>query len=268
MTQVIATVEQAARWAGRRAGTDAQWNPVYQALLDGAAPVPPEAPDGPPSDPPSDPPDEASTDLVLRQLTAPALLVVAVTVGERTRRLRLGLDPTGATVERADGDRPSRWTQSAVPEVPSVVTDFLEDAGVDLDPPRLDIRRRADALRLTPEQMLLARAALERGAPAEAAFTDLPGLESSLRDALTASGPRLSLALTLHDPRGAVTEQPVNWSRLWVTGSDGLYRLDQPAGPALEVHPVDGGDVLGTLLPILEQGVRFTAACAAAGEGR
>jgi len=264
MAQVIATVEQAARWVQQTPDAGAEWNPVYRALLEAPAPVPTEGPGGTSGAAP----DAASIGLVLRQLTAPALLVVAVTVGARTRRLRLGLDPTGATIERADGDQPSQWTESAVADVPAVITGFLEDAGVDLDPPRLDIRRRAEARRLTPEQTRLARAALERGVPAEDAFTSLPGLDAALRDALTAAGPRLSLALTLHDPRGTVTEQPVNWSRLWVTGADGLYRMDQPSGPALEVHPVDGGDVLGTLLPILEQGVRFAAACAASGGAR
>ena len=96
----------------------------------------------------------------------------------------------------------------------------------------------------------------------------VPALDHSLRDALTATGPRLSLSLTLHDPLGRVTEQPVTWSRLWVTGSKGLYRLDQPTSPALAIHPVEGGDVLGTLLPILEQGLHFATACATSGSAR
>lgn len=274
MTEVIASVKHAAQWVSPESRPPAEWNPVYRALVDETGPVPAGAPDAAGL-------DEAGVDLVLRQLTAPALLVVAVTDGdatdsevtdsevsdsevtdgERTRRLRIGLDPAGATVERAEGDRPSRWTEIDVQEVPATITALLEDAGVDLAPPQLTVQRSEDALRLTPEQNRLAHAALARGLPAEEAFASVPDLDDSLRDALTATGPRLSLALTLHDPHGQVTQEPVTWSRLWARGSRGLYRLDQPTTPALEVHPVLGGDVLGTLLPVLEQGLRFAAAC-------
>ncbi|MDN5600006.1 MAG: hypothetical protein ACTHV2_00890 [Brachybacterium sp.] len=270
MAEVIASVEHAAQWVSRESRPPAEWNPVYRALVDEPGPVPAGAPDAAGL-------DEAGVDLVLRQLTAPALLVVAVTDGEvtdseltdgqvtdgeRTRRLRIGLDPAGATVERAEGDRPSRWTEIDVQAVPATITALLEDAGVDLAPPQLAVQHSEDALRLTPEQNRLAHAALARGLPAEEAFASVPDLDDSLRDALTATGPRLSLALTLHDPHGRVTQEPVTWSRLWARGSRGLYRLDQPTTPALEVHPVLGGDVLGTLLPVLEQGLRFAAACA------
>jgi hypothetical protein len=256
MTQVIATVGQAAQWVRRGPGPAAEWNPVYRALVDAPAAAPASAP------------DEASGDLVLRQLTAPALLVVAVTDGERTRRLRIGLDPATATLERADGDRPSHWAEIDAREVPAAITTMLEDSGIDLAPARLGTAHDGDALRPTPEQNRVVRAALARGLSAEEAFASVPDLDASLRDALTATGPRLSLALTLHDPRGRVTDEPVTWARLWVTGTEGLYRLDQPGGPALEVHPVGGGDVLGSLLPVLEQGLRFAAACAASGGAR
>lgn len=261
MTEVIATVEQAADWVGRESGSPAGWNPVYRALVSEPRPVPAGAPGVAGL-------DEAGTDLVQRQLTAPAVLVVAVTEGARTRRLRIGLDPAGATIERADGDRPSHWMECDVREVPATITALLEDAGIDLAPAQLSIRRSGDALRLTPEQNRFAHAALTRGLPAAEAFASVPGLDDALRDAMTATGPRLSLALTLHDPRGRVTEEPVTWSRLWARGSRGLYRVDQPAGPALAVQPVGRGDVLGTLLPVLEQGLRFAAARAAECDAR
>ena len=38
--------------------------------------------------------------------------------------------------------------------------------------------------------------------------------------------------------------------------------------PELVVHPVDGGDVLGTVLPILEQALRFAAGATVAGGAR
>src|SRR5699024_8930937 len=141
----------------------------------------------------------AVADLVLRQLSTPALLVVAVTEGERTRCLRIGLDPTGATLERSDDDHPSRWTELAVAEVPAAVSALLEDSGIDLAPARLEITGDEHALRLTPKQNRLAQAALAEGVPAEEAFATLPDLDDPLREALTATGPRLSLSLTLHD---------------------------------------------------------------------
>ncbi|ATG52608.1 hypothetical protein CFK38_14540 [Brachybacterium vulturis] len=258
MTELIATVEHAARWLDRAPASAPRWNPVYRALIGESGPATTSVPEAADL-------DETEVELVLRQLTSPALLVVAVTDGERTRRLRIALDPVGATVERADGDQPSHWTEIEVQEVPATIAALLEDTGIDLAPARLHLARGEDALRLTPEQHRIAHAALTRGLPAEEAFASVPDLDASLRDALTATGPRLSLALTLHDPQRRVLEEPLTWTRLWVRGHRGLYRLDQPATPALEVHPVSDGDVLGSLLPILEHGLRFAAACASSG---
>lgn len=257
MTQVVATVEQAVHWVSRSSAPDRSWNPVYQALVGGSAPTP--------LSPPMDVPGESSLALVLRQLTAPALLMAAVTDRERTHRLRIGLAPTTSTVERSDGEQPSRWSEVSTREVPARVTGLLEAAGVRLAPAQLSIARGTDALRLSPCQHRATYAAILRGLPPAEALTVSPDLDDTLRDALTATGPRIALSLTLHDPRGRVTEQPLTWSRLWVTGGKGLYRLDRPSNPALAVHPVGAGDVLGTLLPVLEQGLRFATACALPG---
>lgn len=256
MSQVTATAEQVSRWVRREAVPEASWNPVYRALAGGSAATEAAAP------------NEASLDLVRRQLTAPALLVVAVTHTGRTHRLRIGPAPTAATVERADDDQPSHWSESSVDDVPAMVTGLFEEARVELAPAQLSSEGDTEALRLTPAQGRTAYAALLRGLPAGEAFAAIPDLDDALRDALTATGPRISLSLTLHDPHGRVTERPVTWSRLWVTGRKGLYRMDQPAGPALAASPVGGGDVLGTLLPVVEQGRRFATACASAGGGR
>lgn len=197
MSQVTATVDQAAQWAGRAAVPPAQWNPVYRALAGAQATTPGELP------------GRRAVDLVRRQLTAPALLTVAVTTASRTARLRIGADPVLSTRERSEGDLPSQWSQCAAQVLPGIITDLLEDAGVDLSP-----------------------------------------------------------ALTLHDPQGLRLEQPVTWSRLWATGQKGLYRLDQPEGPGLAVQAVGGGDLLGTVLPVLEQALRFAGDARAAGAAR
>lgn len=261
MVEVIADVAQATQWVGRGPEPAAARNPVYRALADGSGTAPRTASTIPV-------PGEADLDLLRRQLTARALLVAAVTSGERTHRLRIGLDPAGATLERSAGAEPSHWSEIEVEEVPGTVTALLARTGLDTAPAALSVGRREDALRLSPEQSRMARTALARGLSAEEAFASVPDLAEPLRDALTASGPRLSLSLTLHDPHGQVTDQPVTWSRLWVRGRLGLYRMDQPGSPALAVHPVGDGDVLGSLLPVLEQGLRFAVACTASGGAR
>lgn len=260
MTQVIATVEQAVQWARRGTMPEASWNPVYRALADDSAPTPP-----PPS---SRIPDDASLELVRRQLSALALLVVAVTNGQQTRRLRIGLDPAAATLEEAAADQASRWSEISTQEIPARIIQLLEESGVEPAPAQLRIERGTTALRLTPAQSRTAHGALIRGLAPEEAFAAIPDLDDALRDALTATGPRISLSLTLHDPSGRATERPVAWSRLWATGQKGLYRLDQPSSPAVGVHPVAGGDVLGTLLPLLEEGLRFAGPCAGSGSAR
>lgn len=260
MTEVIATVEHAAQWARGGTAPVASWNPVYRALVDDPAPSPPS--------PLSALPGAEGLQLVRRQLTAPALLGVAVTVGQQTHRLRIGVGPGAATVEEAAPGQPSRWSELSTQEVPARIIRLLEESGVAMARAQLCIARGSNALRLTPGQGRAAHTALTRGVPPEGAFAAIPDLDDTLRDALTAAGPRISLALTLHDPRGLVTERPVTWARLWVTGEKGLYRLDQTLNPSLAVHPVGDGDVLGSLLPLLEQGVRFAGACAAAGDAR
>lgn len=268
MTEVIATVQDAARRAGAEHMPDARWNPVYRALVEQSPAVP---------DPARTPPEEElgaveldgeDLDLVRRQLCAPALLVVAVTEGELTRRRRIGLDPSEPTIEHSDGEAPSRWSRLDVQDVPRTITALLEEAGIGDSPAQLEVHRSGDALRLSPAQDRLVHEALRSGLSPEQAYARVPDLDESLRDALTATGPRISLSLTLHDANGRVAERPVSWSRLWARGSRGLYRVDQPSGPGLAVHPVGDGDVLGSLLPVLEQGLRFTAACLTAGGSR
>src|SRR5699024_6319810 len=145
----------------------ARWKPVYRALMDRAGPPAPHAPQIEGS-------GAAGADLVRRQLSTPALLVVAVTAGERTRCLRIGPDPTGGTPERTDDDTPSRWTELGVAEVPAGVSALLEVSGTDPAPARLEITGDEHALRLTPEQNRPAQAGLAEGVPAEEAFATLP----------------------------------------------------------------------------------------------
>ncbi|WP_394215517.1 hypothetical protein [Brachybacterium vulturis] len=251
---MTATVEQAARWAL----LDSQvrhWNPVYRRLV-------PSAPAGQAA------PGAAERALALRQFTAPALLTLAVTHRGSTRRLRAALSPAVTGIEASTADGPSVWQMLPVSEVPARLEELLGEAGITADAPRLTVTGPATALRPDEAQLERVRAALERGISPEEAFADLTDPDPRLRDALTAAGPRVSLSLSLHDVDGAVAERPVLWSRLWVRGDAGWYRLDADGTAVGAIHPVTPGDVLGTAVPVLEHGVRFAAACESAGSGR
>ncbi|MGP9537778.1 hypothetical protein ACT3SP_07190 [Brachybacterium sp. AOP43-C2-M15] len=256
MPPLTAHVEQAARWAHDDADPPDRWNPVYRALL----PAPPGGAE--------QVPDEVDLDLVVSQLSAPALLVVAVTHEGSTRRLRAALSPHGATLESSRDEGASTWWSVPVEQVPSAIGELLAEAGIAPASPHLTVAGDAAGLTLTPSQIAQVQASLAAGSPPEEAFGAVEGSDPRLRDALTASGPRIALSLTLHDASGVVTEDPVNWSRLWVRGELGLYRTGSTGSALPVVQPVTDGDVLGSVLPVLEQGVRFAAARDARGGAR
>ena len=95
MTTLRADLEQVARWAVRAPVPPSEWNPVYRALLgdaaDDSSASAPSSGSAPAPAPAENTPSAAEMDLLLRQLTAPSLLVLAVTTAERTERLRIAL---------------------------------------------------------------------------------------------------------------------------------------------------------------------------------
>lgn len=255
MTTVHATVEQGARWALARSTGITAFHPVYRALLEGSAP------------PAESAPDPAAGELAVRQLTAPALLVVAITDGPTTRRLRLRADPDAGTVETSLDAAPSHWAALPGRQMPGALTGFLEESGISSAPDPEASAPETEALRLTPAQNRIVRAALERGLPPAEAYASVPDLDPRLHDALTATGPRVAVSLTLHDPQGLLLTQPMTRSLLWVRGRQGLYRLEG-AAPGGAIREVGDGDLARTLLAALEEGLRFTTARAEAGGAR
>src|SRR5699024_11045190 len=166
MTQVTASVGSATQWASEGPVPAEDWNPVYRALRE------------PPAREGRGRPDEATVDLVLRQLTAPALPVVAVTDAERTRRMRIGLGPVVATLEHSEDAEPSHWARIDAQEVPTRITARLEEGGIDLARARLGVERGSTALRLSAEQGRAAAGALARGLAPEEAFAAVPALDA------------------------------------------------------------------------------------------
>lgn len=252
MSLLAASVEQAARRVV--ASTPLQdWNPVYRAL----APDPAHLGAGV-DEIDADP---GSEEILRHQFSARALLVAAVSEKSSTGRLRLGLHPAGTTVEFSRDDAPSTWSAVSAERVPTLVEELLAPAGYTSAPPRLSVRQDDDGLRLTPAQIEQVRQELARGTASADAFAVADDLDPRLLEAFTTQGPRAAVSLTLHDPSGEVAEDPETWSRLWVRGGRGLYRMDGTEAVLGAVHPVEEGDVLGTVLPILEEGLRFAAAC-------
>ncbi|WP_347041150.1 hypothetical protein [Brachybacterium nesterenkovii] len=235
--------------------------------------------------------DHDAAPLVLRHATTPALLTLAVDEGAGPRTLRVGLHPDGATVEAADSQGTDPGAQatdaeaqasgtpstSAITEVhladlPARLADALP-AGPLSAPPLLTQESAARSMRLAPEQARAIIDAIREGrSPAEAA-RELEGIEPALLSALTAAGPRVSLSLTLHpDARGDAARPdgvprsdrpredapPVTFARVWTQHGDALLRTDASGAPPGSIQEVAPGDVLGTLLPLLEQGVRFS----------
>lgn len=266
MQQLTVHVRQAARCVADGCDPSRDWNPVYRALT----PHPPgastgsrtEATGATETEVPTLSADE--TELVTRQLAAPALMVIAVTQGDSTCRLRIAPGPRTAALESSRDDGPSVWRTAPTDQVPAAIGELLDGCGIALDPPRLMVEGAGGELHPSPDQVRAIRRSLDGGASPEDAFAGLPDLDPRLRDALAADGPRIALSLTLHDRTGCVVQSPVTFSRLWVQGEMGMHRIDAEA-PLPAVLPVTSGDILGTALPLLEEAMRFTAACTGAG---
>lgn len=254
MPPLTADVEQAARRVAADSVPPEVWNPVYRAL----APTPQRAPARTGQDEPR------SDEILRRHVTSPALLVVATTEGASTSRLRIGLHPDTATIETSRDHSPSTWAAVSRDRVPALIEELLAPVGLAGTAPHLGVRRESAGLRLTPGQIEQVRHELSRGTAPPEAFAAADRIDAQLLDALTADGARAAVSLTLHDPSGRHLQVPrtsESWSRVWVRGERSLYRMDDTQAALGPVHPVADGDVLGTVLPVLQEGLRFSAAC-------
>ena len=226
------------------AGTDPrELNPVYRALAD---------------DTPATIPALGDTDLDLlrQQVTAPAVLAIAVLIDGRTRRMRIALRREGAGVEREDGES---WSPHAPEDLPPLIAALFPSDSPWGAAPRVTQQSAGAGLGLDAQQASALRARIRDGEAPQEAVRRLPGLDPALRDALLGDGDRASASLTLHDAQSAEFDRPVTFGRLWTVGESGLYRTDTDAPPGGSVVPVEPGDVLGTVLALLEEGLRFAA---------
>lgn len=225
------------------------WNPVYRMLADDAA--------GGTDSADSVTADPAVLDMLRRHVASPALIVLAVQQSSGVHRLRLALHPTTATVESSTGGSPSTWEELPAREAGRRLASLLPDS-VRTARPDLAQDSAAQRLRPGPEQASQLAAALHGGAALAQAVTQLDDLDEDVRDLLLADDERISLTLSLRptDPTGPSP----GLARLWVRGERSLYRTDAPPRPIPEALPVPDGDVLATLLAMLQQGLEHAAA--------
>ena len=251
MGELQVSVAEAAARVGSRGVPPERLHPVYRALLEHA--------EGAATSTPAATGDRAAEGTVLEHLlTARVLLVLALTDAAGTERLRMALGPDRVILDSSRDAGPSSVEVLPLPQLPARIGALLDRAGLPPAVPAQAVLRPEDGLRLTPAQIDRVRAELRRGTSPELAVATLEDLPTPLHDALTARGPRLAASLTPHDP-GAAPERAGTWSRLWVRGERGLYRTDMTDALLAPVHPVAAGDVTGSLLAVLEEGVRHAA---------
>lgn len=237
----------------------APWNPLYRSLARTASG--PAAPGpGPEATAPrgsSVPETGRWVETVRRHVTAPAVIMLAVPEGASAHRLRLGLHSDGATLETSTGAGPSTWEELEAREagrrLAAALPESLRSAA-----PELAQDAPARRLRPSPEQATRLADALRRGASMRAAVAELDGLDDSLRDLLLAETDRISLTLALR-PQDSSAPAP-GLTRLWVRGRHQLYRSDGPPRAVPDALPVPDGDVLATVLAVLQQALARAAA--------
>ncbi|MCS6712307.1 hypothetical protein JSY14_09855 [Brachybacterium sp. EF45031] len=233
------------------------WNPVYRFLSrDSAGHRESHAPGS------SLTCDAEVSDLLRRHVEAPALIVLAVQEGATTHRLRVGLHADGATVETSHGESPPTWEELPAREagrrLAAALPERLRSAAPELTQGSPALRRGP-----TPAQAARLAAAVRDGAPLAQAVDQLGEADGDLRDLMLADRDRVSLTLSLTPVPS--TDEPVVLTRLWVRGDLGLYRIDRSPRLRPEALLVADGDVLRTLLALLQQGLSRVAVTEGAG---
>ena len=220
-------------------------NPLWAQMIAGT-----NQPTAPASDTSPTGPD---AEVLRRALLAPCVAAVSVTPAGATPRteLQISIDADGAIVAASRADTPASWSRVAVSSLPEIVSALAETGSRLAAPPTMTARTPERRLTLTDAQIAAVREKAASGGDASAALADVDGMDARLRDALTTDGDRADLAIHLMPPAPV---KPVTLLRRWMSGELGLYSADGPLGPLAGVFPVEDGDFLGTVLPLLEEG--------------
>lgn len=239
--------------AARARDAGADLNPLWRTMI--------TVPDDPsPGAAEHDPEHET---LIRRALTAPCVAAVSVTPADGPRiELQISVDAEGAVVCARRGDGAAGWSPVGAEALPEIVVSMAPPGSRLAAPASMTTRSKATRLQLSRAQVEQIRSAVEHGDSADSAIAALPDLDPGLRDALTSTGDRASLAIHLIPP---APEESVTLMRRWTSGGRGLYSADGPVGPLAGMHRVEDGDFFGTVIPLLQEGARIARAGAQAG---
>lgn len=201
--------------------------------------------------------------LIRRALTAPCVAAVGVTPADGPRtELQISVDAEGAVVCARRSDGAAGWSPVDAEALPEIIMSLAPSGSRLAAPASMTTRSKATRLQLSTAQVEQIRSAVDHGDTADGAIAALPDLDPGLRDALTSTGERASLAIHLIPP---APEESVTLLRRWTSGEQGLYSADGPAGPLTGMHRVEDGDFFGTVIPLLQEGARIARAGARAG---
>lgn len=201
--------------------------------------------------------------LVQRALVAPVVAALGVTSDGEQEELRIAIDADGAILMTRGNGGTADWMGAPVAEITDYVRELLPFPSRLSASPQMTARGGHNALRLTSEQRRSIAQRVTEGVPAREAIAAQHDLDASLRDALLTDGDRATFDITMYIP--PVEDAPVlrfHLLRRWTAGHQGLYSADGEEGFSESIHQVADGDLLGTVLPLLDEG-----AALARGEG-
>lgn len=198
---------------------------------------------------------EAEEVVVQRALIAPTICALRVSSAEGTEELRIAIDPAGVILIAGDDGTPAEWMESSVSEIPNYLRALIP-AGTRLAaPPEMTARGEHNALRLSDEQRRHIAERIRAGTPARKAISEQTDLDPFLRDALLSDGARAVLDISLYVPPAEGGEVFLfHLLRRWNAGGLALYSVDDDASILDGTHVVADGDLLGTVLPLLQEG--------------
>ncbi|MGP9733188.1 hypothetical protein ACT3SQ_01355 [Brachybacterium sp. AOP42-C2-15] len=242
MTRFRSPLEPALSAAFARLREPRRINPTWLPHLDGAAL---QRPDLAP----------AEQRLAQRALIATVVIALTATTPEGREELRVVLDTAGAIALTRIGDDPYEWWDAPFEVIPDLVLTLLSSSSRLAAAPQMTTRGPHNALTLTAEQRRAIAARVADGIPAHEAIDAQTDLSAPLRDALLSDRERATFDICMHVPPTPHTPMlRFHLLRRWNVGAHGLYSADGEDGFSDALHQVAEGDVLATVLPLLEEG--------------
>ena len=211
--------------------------------------------------------EASSTDLVTRALRAPCVAGLSATRvhpgGDSRGEVIIAADAEGAVVlDGVPEGEVYEWSACSHRDIAEVLRRVIERVPFFDAPPQVTVRS-GQGMRLTASQRAQFADRLAAGASPDVAALGVAGLSETQRNLMGASGDRASFLMCLDAPGAAPGDGPsMLLERRWFATESRLFSVDGAdvlADAAFEVGP---GDVLGTALALLGEGVEFATAVA------